>query len=75
MNTYFKRKVVLCGIVWICSTMLYSQQRDTLSIRRGENGKIKFARFAIEESSDRKMNNDTIFLKSILQAKDGVISQ
>ena len=43
---------------------------DTLFIQRNDKGKIEFARFTSNESSDRKMNNDTIFLKSVLKAKN-----
>jgi len=47
----------------ICPTRRYFKY-----IRRAENGKIAFARFAINENSDRKMENDIVFLKSIHQA-------
>ena len=47
MNTCFKRIVVLCVITWMCYSALYSQQGDTLYIRRTESGKIAFASFAI----------------------------
>lgn len=47
-----------------------AQDNDTLYIRRNEAGTIVYARFRINESSDRKMENDTIFLKSILKAKE-----
>jgi len=50
--------------------MLYAQESDTLFIHRGEKGKIEFARFLINGNSDRRIENDTIFLKSILQAKE-----
>ena len=45
------------------------ESSDTLFIQRNEKGKIEFARFKVNENSDRKMSNDTIFLKSILWAK------
>jgi len=47
-----------------------AQDNDTLYIRRNETGTIAYARFKINESSDRKMENDTVFLKSILKAKE-----
>jgi len=56
-------------ILFVLTGMYYSvfsQQSDTLYIRMGENGKIRFARFAVNDSSNRKMAKDTIFLKSIL---------
>ena len=46
------------------------ETNDTLFIQRNEKGTVEFARFKTNESSDRKMKNDTIFLKSILKAKD-----
>jgi len=48
--------------------MIYALQGDTLDICR-ENGKVRFASFAVNSNSDRKMSNDIVFLKSILQAK------
>jgi dipeptide/tripeptide permease len=42
-----------------------TEQSDTLLIQRNEKGKIEFARFQVNESSGRKMNNDTVFLKSV----------
>ena len=43
--------------------------RDTLFTQRNENGKIGYARFKEEGSANRKMKNDTIFLKAVLKAK------
>ena len=40
--------------------------KDTLFIQRNERGVIEFARFEANESSDRKMTNDVVFLKSVL---------
>ena len=68
MNIRFIKTVVLFVVIWI-SYPIYAQQGDTLFIRRGENGKIRFARFNVDGNSNRKMSNDTIFLKSMLQAK------
>ncbi|MCL2312821.1 MAG: hypothetical protein FWC41_10120 [Firmicutes bacterium] len=46
---------------------LFAQQDDTLYIRRHTNGEIAFARFKIVPNSDRKMSNDTAFLRAILK--------
>ena len=48
---------------------VYSQT-DALSVRRDDNGKIKFARFLQSENSERKMTNGVTFLKSKLQLDD-----
>ena len=53
MNVYFKRIVVACVITWIYCPVLHSQQRDVLFIQRGENEKIKFAQFAVDEKLDK----------------------
>jgi hypothetical protein len=37
-----------------------AQDNDTLYIRRNEAGTIEYARFRVNESSDRKMENDTV---------------
>ena len=68
MNKHFIRIVTLFIATWICYP-IYAQQGDTLLVQRGRNGKIEFARFYSDENSDRKMQNDTVFLKSILQTK------
>ena len=60
--------IVILIAIWIYYP-LYAQQGDTLYIRYGENGKVTFASFAINQNSDRKMDNDIVFLKSILQAR------
>ena len=70
MKTLFIRIFFLFIVSWICLP-IYAQQSDTLHIRRGENGKIRFASFVENENSDRKMQNDMAFLRSILQMKDG----
>jgi len=70
MNTHLKKIFIHFVFTWICYFFLYSQQGDTLFIHRGKEGKIEFARFKVNENSDRKMNNDIIFLKSVLQAKE-----
>jgi len=68
MKKYFIRTVVLVIAAWM-SYPMHAQRSDTLDIRREENGKIRFVRFATNSDSNRRMSNDTIFLKSILQAK------
>ena len=68
MKINSKRTVVLLMVAGMCYS-LHAQRGDTLDIRRGESGKIEFAKFARNPNSDRKMANDTIFLKSILLAK------
>jgi len=56
--------------LWICCSVLCAQD-DAFSIRRGENGTIKFARFLQNENLDRRTNNDIAFLKSVLNASEG----
>jgi len=56
-------------VMWFIYPLLFSQQIDTLYIRKGENGRIVFARFAVNENTDRKISNATNFLKTILNAK------
>ena len=68
MNTHFIRTVILFVATWIYYP-IYAQQSDTLFVQREKSGKIAFARFSVDENSDRKMQNDTIFLKAILQTK------
>jgi len=71
-KTHFIKIINSFALLWImhCS-MLYALQDDTLFIERNDKGKIEFARFSIDEKSERKMNDDTGFLKSMLQAKEG----
>jgi Zn-dependent metalloprotease len=69
MNIYFTKIVLLCVIIWLSYPLLYSQQGDSIFVYRGESGKIEFAKFNVDENFDRTMQNDTVFLKSILQAK------
>ena len=63
MNIHFIRTVILFVTTWICYP-IYAQKGDTLLIQRGKSGKIEFARFTINENSDRKMqikdSNNTI---------------
>ncbi len=46
-----------------------AQKGDTLIIQRNEKGRISFAKFKQNSNSNRKMQNDTSFLKLILHAK------
>ena len=71
MKTKFSKKFIIVVIAWIFYPLLYAQQSDTLFIQRNEKGKIAFARFKVNENSDRKMENDVVFLKSVLNTKDG----
>lgn len=52
------------------SIFAIAQGNDTLDIQKNEKGKVKFARFQANANSTRKMKNDTVFLKSILKAKN-----
>ncbi len=52
------------------SIFAIAQGNDTLDIQKNEKGKVKFARFQANANSTRKMKNDTVFLKSILHAKN-----
>jgi Zn-dependent metalloprotease len=61
MKKYFIRTIVLFIVAGIYFP-IYAQQRN-------ESEKIRFARFT-ETSTDRKMSKDTVFLKSILNAKN-----
>ena len=63
---------LLAALLPMCVlTKAQAEMGDTLFIRRNERGKIEFARFRANESSDRKMKNDLIFLKSLLKTKEG----
>ena len=69
MKIYTLKTIILFVAIWIYFPMLYAQRGDTLFIQRGKKGEIEFARFKKDENSDRKMKNDTVFLKSILRAR------
>ena len=43
--------------------------KDVDFLHLGENGSIAFARFTESESTDRKMDNDVVFIKSMLNLK------
>ncbi|MGB8490567.1 MAG: hypothetical protein WCE64_05870 [Bacteroidales bacterium] len=62
-------KLFICNVALLFCVTSYSQITDTIAIKRNNNGIVEFAWFKINESSDRVMSNDTIFLKSILNAK------
>jgi len=70
MKIHFMKTIIFFVVIGVCFPVLYAQQSDTLHIRMGENGKIRFADFVVNENSDRKMQNDMAFLKSILQLKN-----
>jgi len=69
MKAHFIKISISFALLGAYFSALYAQQGDTLFIQRNDKGKIEFARFAIDSQSNRKMQNDTIFLKAILQAK------
>jgi len=62
------KETILFTFLLSC-TLAYAQSNDTLEIQKNEKGKVKFARFHANANSNRKMQNDTVFLRSILQAK------
>jgi len=57
-----------CAIFLFC-IIVNAQINDTLYIQRNEAGTIEYGMFKINETSNRIMQNDTIFLKSILNAR------
>jgi hypothetical protein len=60
----------LIGFIFLAvllPTCVWAESGDTLYLRRNANGKIAFAQFAVNESSDRKMRNDLAFLQSVLE--------
>ena len=61
MKTHFIKTIIFFVVIGVCFPILYAQQSDTVYIRRGENGKIRFASFVENENSDRKMQNDMAF--------------
>ncbi len=70
MKTHLLRNIItFIIIVGVYFPILYAQQGDTLFIQRGKKGKIEFARFKENESTNRKMKNDTVFLKYTLKVK------
>jgi len=68
MKTNTLKMGILFFAIWIYYPM-FAQQGDTLFIQRGKSGKVEFARFKKNGNSGRKMQNDTLFLKSMLKAK------
>ena len=69
MKSYFIKIIAVLITIGLYFPIVYAQQGDTLFIQRGEKGGIEFVRFEKNDNSDRKMGNDTIFLKSMLKAK------
>jgi len=61
---------VIFALLTYCS-VLYSQQEDILRSQRNAQGVIQFARFASSENPERIISNDTSFLRTMLQAKEG----
>ena len=70
MKNIIKSTLLATLILVSLLTNAQVEMSDTLFIQRNEKGKIEFARFKVNESSDRKMKNDIVFLKSILGAKN-----
>ncbi len=50
-------------------SLVNAQINDTLEIQRNDKGIVQFVLFKVNENSNRKMQNDTSFLKSILNSK------
>ena len=65
----FTKPIAVTALFLSCF-FVNAQNNDTLDIQRNEKGVIQFAHFLVNASSDRKMKNDTIFLKKILKAKN-----
>ena len=65
------KKIIISFVLLLTYCSVYAQQNDTLSIRKNDKGKIEFAKFSLNGNSERKMSNDTLFLKSILASKEG----
>lgn len=61
--------LIFVPILLLSCIFVNAQENDILDMQRTEIGKIKFAKFKVNASSNRKMKSDTVFLKSILQAK------
>jgi Zn-dependent metalloprotease len=56
----------------MCNSVLHSQARtsDTLSMRKSDNGTIRFAKFSTDNrSSERRIENDVTFLRTTLNAR------
>ena len=53
----------------ISTVKAQTQKSDTLKIERNEQGIIKFVSFTNNDNDNRKLSNDTVFLKSILKTK------
>ena len=69
MKTEIKLTVLAILLPICLLTKAQEEMRDTLFTQRNVCGKIEYARFKEVESDNRKLKNDTIFLKSILKTK------
>jgi bacillolysin len=65
---YYPRSFSIVILIMI-SFQIQAQDNDAIYIRRNEEGTIDHARFKMNRSTDRKIENDTIFLKKVLNAK------
>jgi Zn-dependent metalloprotease len=63
MNKYFISLILM-------ASYCMSNARNNEDIQQSRAEPIRFARFQINADSDRKMQNDTSFLKSVLNAKE-----
>ena len=61
-------KLAITFVLFLYCINSYAQDNDTLFIQRSEKGKVQFARFKVNVNANRKMQNDTIFLRSILHS-------
>jgi Zn-dependent metalloprotease len=66
-----KKHFIIFLAAIFCCNINAQNNNDTLSIRRSESGQIRFAEFKVDANSNRKMQNDTSFLKAVLNAKTG----
>ncbi len=63
-------KLLLAPALLLYCFSVKAQDYDTLDIHRSEKGTVQFARFRANANSNRKTQNDTLFLKAILKAKN-----
>lgn len=59
-------KFIFIAVLFSYCIYSQAQNNDTLDIQRNRQGIIQFAKFKVNTNSNRQMQNDTIFLKSIL---------
>jgi len=71
MKIFFIKFSIIVLLAEIFYSTLFAQSCDTLYIRRNEEGRIEFAKFAIDPNSNRKMAQGATFLKNILQIEPG----